>query len=168
MTSPTYNAFVGSGAIGPARPTAEGHFGGLQFQDNPSRPPKDRERISSTDYMGAEMALECVCRMVPVLTVDFTPHETTPVVNYVTSTNSALTTATVTITRISVGVFDIGWTSGSLPPRTRRCTAHDGSTSSSYEVRATQTAANTVRVRCYWTGSLTDDGPLPCVEIYGE
>jgi hypothetical protein len=121
MTSPVYPVFEGDGGgNAPKRPTASVDLGGLLFTDNIKYPPKDREDLSSTDFMQATMTLERVARMIPVLIVDATLATGAPTVDYVTCVSDAVTTANVTITEIGTGQFRVTVPSGKLPTATGR------------------------------------------------
>lgn len=117
MTSPVYPVFEGDGGVNaPKRPTADVDLGGLSFIDSVKYPPKDRERLSATDYMQATMSLERVARMIPVLIVDatlVTSPSAMPL--YVLSVNDALTTANVTISETGTGAYRVTIPSGKLP-----------------------------------------------------
>jgi hypothetical protein len=119
MTSPVYPVFEGDGGgNAPKRPTASVDLGGLLFTDNIKYPPKDREDLSSTDFMQATMTLERVARMIPVLIVDATLETGSSTIDSVTCVSDAVTTSNVTIAELGTGNFRITIPSGKLPTAT--------------------------------------------------
>jgi hypothetical protein len=124
MTSPVYPVFEGDGGgHAPKRPTASVDLGGLLFTDNIKYPPKDREQLSSTDYMQATMTLERVARMIPVLIVDLLLDDAPDLaIVGVVSVNDALTTANVTVSKTATGRYRVSVPSGKLPTSSGRPT----------------------------------------------
>lgn len=124
MTSPIYPVFEGDGGLNtPKRPTADVDLGGLDFVDSVKYPPKDRERLSCTDYMQVTMSLERVARMTPVLIVEGSVEGGSASVTSIVSTNDSLTTANVTIAEGSTGVYTITIPAARLPPAIGRPSA---------------------------------------------
>jgi hypothetical protein len=116
MTSPAYPVFEGDGGThAPKRPTAAVDLGGLDFVDSVKYPPKDRERLSATDYMQATMSLERLARVTPVMLVDALGDTTDTGTTAVASVNDALTTANVVTTRVDAGKYRVTYPSGKLP-----------------------------------------------------
>jgi len=117
MTSPAYPVFEGDGGTNaPKRPTAAVDLGGLDFVDSVKYPPKDRERLSATDYMQTTMSLERMARCLPVLVADLIletagGQETVSV----TSVNDGLTTVNVVTTEVGSGVYRVTYPANMLP-----------------------------------------------------
>jgi hypothetical protein len=117
MTSPAYPVFEGDGgANAPKRPTAAVDLGGLDFVDSVKYPPKDRERLSASDYMQVTMSLERMARCMPVLVADLVLEtaggQETISVN---STHDGLTTVNVVTTEVSSGVYRVTYPTNMLP-----------------------------------------------------
>jgi hypothetical protein len=70
--------------------------------------------------MQTTMSVERLARMSPMLQVDISGHATTPTILGVASVNSSLVIATLTLGRVSQGLYSISWTAGKLPPATLR------------------------------------------------
>lgn len=117
MTSPLYPVFEGDGGVNvPKRPTASVDLGGLDFVDSIKYPPKDRERISASDFMQITMSVERIARCIPVLIADLQLETAGGQVTLsVYSVNDALTVANVVTTEVSSGVYRVTFPASSLP-----------------------------------------------------
>lgn len=117
MTSPVYPVYEGDGGVNaPKRPTADVDLGGLGFVDSVKYPPKDRERLSATDYMQVTMSLERIARMTPVLVADFDIEVgLTGNPDYVVCVNDTVTTASVTLSETSSGHYRVTIPAGKIP-----------------------------------------------------
>lgn len=171
MTSPVYPVYEGDGGLNaPKRPTASVDLGGLDFVDSVKYPPKDRERLSATDYMQTTMSLERIARMVPVLIVDVLVDDVPDltVVNVV-STNDALTTANVTPSRLSLGKYRITIPSGKLPTANSRPSVEIcgpiGSVGAIVGLEAYTATTFDIEVRDY-AGALVDGNTYVKLKVY--
>src|SRR5512136_2702004 len=127
MTSPAYPVFEGDGGTNaPKRPIADVDLGGLAFVDSIKYPPKDRERLSCTDYMQTTMSLERAARTIPMLRAEIYGYASmpagTPAVS-VASVNDTLTTANVTTERLATGKYRITYPVNKIPPANTKPTA---------------------------------------------
>jgi hypothetical protein len=124
MTSPLYSVFEGDGGVNaPKRPTALVDLGGLSFTDNIKFPPKDREHLSSSDFMQATRCEEAIARMIPVMRVELSLATGAVSVTSVVAVNSALTTTNVTVTETGSGLYTVQWPASMLPAANGRATA---------------------------------------------
>jgi hypothetical protein len=149
----TYCVFEGdktsSPVIAPRRPTLD-DFGGRTIAEVLKCYQNDRRRLPLLGYLQAAMAIDRVCRSLPLLSVDFqTAAYPGATLLFVNSIVDGLTTSTVTISRISNGTYRIAWPAGSLPasvhaPEMR----HVGSLFSSKQGYVQQTA-NQCDVTCF-------------------
>lgn len=157
----TYPIFEGdktaSPVIAPRRPTLD-DFGGREFEQALKYLPNDRRRIPLHGYMQTAMAVDRVCRLIPLLSVDFqcAAYPSPGTILYVNSVVDALTTTTVTISRYASGRYTIAWPSGSLPSLTQKAKGKPLGTPLSLACRAYQTG-NQCLVWCYTeTGDFAD------------
>lgn len=170
MTSPVYPVFEGDGGVNaPKRPTASVDLGGLSFTDSVKYPPKDRERLSATDYMQVTMSLERIARMSPVLIVDILVDDVPDLaVVGVTSVNDVLTTANVVPSRLSLGKYRITIPSGKLPtangrPSVEMCGTANGV--GAVGIDAYTATTFDIDVRDY-AGTLVDGGTYVKLKVY--
>lgn len=169
MTSPVYPVFEGDGGVNaPKRPTADVDLGGLSFVDSVKYPPKDRERLSATDYMQATMSLERVARMIPVLIVEGGLETGGPGIDAVVSVNDALTTGNISVTENSSGVYTVSIPSGKLPTSSGRPVVElvNGSGNVSQIDVASYTATSIVLNARDYAGSLTGNTAVFKLKVY--
>lgn len=168
-----FPVFEGDGGSNLPRYPTVNDMGGLQFEDDPQYRPKENKRLRAENYMQLIMAAERVCRMVPVLVVEFAPGYTgytpaTPAIISVTSVIDAITIDTVSISRGSVGLYRIFYPQNTLPPKRQLAQAWGAESNSlgSYAVQAN----GYVDVYVYnQSGNLTDDPVFKIkVRMFGE
>jgi hypothetical protein len=121
MTAPSYCVLDGTTGVAPARPDALCEaMGGLQFQDDVENPPRTHEHISSKDFMQQSMLIERLCRMMPVLVVEFTATTGDITAKNIVSAVDSLTAANVTVDWAGGETYlVVSWPASSLPAKTR-------------------------------------------------
>lgn len=171
----TYPIFEGdkssSPVIAPRRPTLA-DFGGHEFEAALKFAPNDRRRPPLHGYMQLAMAMDRVCRSIPLLSIDF-QTDVFPAVGTILFVNSvidSLTTSTVTLTRPSSNTHILTWPLGSLPSKTHNAEGrHVGYLHPSKACRVTQ-SANQCTVSCYTeTGGFANSTDyIFNISIWGE
>lgn len=164
MTAPEHFILAGTSGVPPRRPAADCEdFGGLLFTNDVIDTPDVNEHLAAQDFKQVEMCLQGALRMIPLLSVDFTGHATTPTVDAVMAPNPALTTSTVTFVRADVGEYTLAWPAGSLPAATLRTRFHQ----QNYMVIWSQTGSSITMVVGNIDLSPTDSFSMS-IDIFGE
>lgn len=117
MSTPLYPVFDGDGTHAPKRPVASTDLGGLYKSDVLGYEPDPESQVTAADVKQWMMCIEAMGRMIPLLRV--TCHvETgmgTAVPLFASCVNSTVTTAEISITEVSPGVYRVSWLSGRIP-----------------------------------------------------
>lgn len=171
--STIFPVFEGDGGTNLPRYPTVNDMGGLQFEDDPKYPPREGKRLRAENYMQLIMAADRVCRMIPPLVIEFAPGytgytPTEPAIISVTSVIDAITIDTVSVSRVSVGLYRILYPQNTLPPKRQLAQAWGCESDSlgSYAVQGN----GYVDVHVYnQGGSLTDDPQFKTkVRMFGE
>jgi hypothetical protein len=170
MTAPDFCVLDGSAAGGvvPRRPDgACEDMGGLAFQDDLEDPPNPNEQVSAKDFKQHSTLIQRLCRMMPVLVVEFIA-DSTPTVSSIVCGNDRLVAGDISITYTGTGSYTIAIPPSTLPSTNRSPNAYLVSNigSALWVARATQ-SGNAVTVTTHFNTGLADTNALVCVEIYG-
>lgn len=114
----THPIFERNGTTPPRRPTLA-DFGGREFESVLRYLPNDKRRVPLNGYLQAAMAIDRVCRSIPLLSVDFqtAAYPGTGTILFVNSVVDGLTSSTITLTQAATGRFRIAWPAGTLPAK---------------------------------------------------
>lgn len=120
MTAPNYCVLDGTTGVSPARPDVLCEaMGGLQYQNSVTHPPLQNQHVFAEDFKQHSMLIERLCRMMPVLVVEFEYETGAVTVVRVLSAVDAVTIADIAVATVGGTHFDVSWASGSLPTKTR-------------------------------------------------
>jgi hypothetical protein len=170
MTAPDFCVLDGNpaGGIVPRRPDgACEDMGGLAFQDDLEYTPNPNEEASAKDFKQHSTLIQRLCRMMPMVVVEFVADSTPTVASFVCG-NDRLVAGDILISYTGTGRYTITLPSSTLPSANRSPYAYLVSNigSALWTARATQ-SGNTVTVTTHFNTGLADAGDLVCVEIYG-